>query len=377
MAQNTESSLRTIGDLDFIVDTDAHVTDQIDDFLPYADDKYKASKKMIENAPDPLRDIYTLTHPLPIFQHSETYGGDDLLGEDTATRSKNAKLKEMDEYDIDYSILNPTLNLGISTVNNTRAAMALMNGYNSWITDEFLDEHPGLKATILVAPQKPDIAAEEIDRMADEDDMVGVGIPATGVEPPLGNHKYDPIYEAAEDNGLPLVLHGVSGAFGDSFPIQRKWNETYAEDHVIVHPFTQMWTVTSLMFHGIPERFPDLDFVIQEAGIGWVPYLVWRLDDHYLELSDEIPDLQAMPSAYIDEQFTFTTQPLGHTARNPGDLASMIDLVGPELVMYASDLPHPDFDPPGELFDRVRSLDGDDLRGMMGETAAAVYGLAT
>ncbi|MEF8822280.1 MAG: amidohydrolase family protein, partial [Halovenus sp.] len=152
--------------------------------------------------------------------------------------------------------------------------------------------------------------------------------------------------------------------------------ETYAEDHAMVHPFTAMWNLTTMLFRGVPERFPDLKFVFQEAGIGWIPYTLWRLDDHYLELSDEIPALDRLPSEYVHEQFYFTTQPLGHTARNPEHLAMAIEMAGPDNLMYSSDLPHPDFDPPEELFDRINGhFDRETVAGIMGETACEVYDL--
>jgi predicted TIM-barrel fold metal-dependent hydrolase len=54
----------------------------------------------------------------------------------------------------------------------------------------------------------------------------------------------------------------------------------------------------------------------------------------------------------------------------------VIEAAGPHNIMYSSDLPHTDFDPPEELFDRVAPyLDEEDVRGMMGETAAEVFGL--
>jgi predicted TIM-barrel fold metal-dependent hydrolase len=99
--------------------------------------------------------------------------------------------------------------------------------------------------------------------------------------------------------------------------MQYWWNETYAEDHTLFHPFSLMWDVTSMVFRGIPERFPDLDFVFSEAGIGWVPYVEARMDDHYMEYTYDIPMLERLPSEYMRERFHFATQPLGHTVHNP------------------------------------------------------------
>jgi hypothetical protein len=369
-----ESTVDTLEDLDRVIDTDAHVTESLGDVLPYVEDRYSGVREIIERADHPLYDVYTINHPTPPSIHSE-FG--DIYGQDDApTRRRDAKLGEMADFGIDRGILDPTLNLALNTVDEPTYAVALANAYNSWLLDSFLDDTDRLVGNILVAPQRPDRAAEEIDRLAGEDSFVGVQIPSTGLVPPAGHRGYDPIYEAAERHGLPVAFHGAASATFHNFASMRRWNETYAEDHALVHPFTQMWNLTTMLYRGTFERFPGLDVVFQESGIAWVPYLKWRLDDHYMELSDDLPLLTRLPSEYVDDSVYFTTQPLGLTAANPKHLSQAIEMTGPGNVMYASDLPHADFDPPSELFDRIRSgFDAGTVRGMMGGTAAALYDL--
>jgi hypothetical protein len=51
-------------------------------------------------------------------------------------------------------------------------------------------------------------------------------------------------------------------------------------------------------------------------------------------------------------------------------------MIGADSIMYSSDLDHPDFDPPEELFDRVQGhFEDDTVRGMMGETAMDLFGI--
>ena len=42
-----------------------------------------------------------------------------------------------------------------------------------------------------------------------------------------------------------------------------------------------MANLTSLMHTGVPARFPKLRVVFTEAGIAWVPYMMWRMDKYY------------------------------------------------------------------------------------------------
>ena len=362
MASNQAGAISSVDDLSIVVDADAHVIETLDDLIPYVDDT--GSKEILSHSNTPTMDVYSNQIPTPGFI-DRSYDIDDL----------NDKLAQMGEFGIDAGMLGPTTSLNIASVNNSNLAGALAHAYNSWILDQWLDESDAVNGSILVTHHRPERSADEIDDRADEDAMRGVYFPGTGVVPPLGHERYEPIFEAAERHDLPLLSHASISAGHCAFPVQSQWNETYAEEHALVHPFTQMWNITTLLFRGVPERHPDLTFVFQEAGIGWIPFLMWRLDDHYLQFGDEIPYLNKLPSEYIRDQFYFTTQPLGHTARNGAHLAQALEMVGPDSVMYSADLPHTDFDPPEELLNRIRShFDAETVRGIMGETAADLFG---
>jgi len=152
--------------------------------------------------------------------------------------------------------------------------------------------------------------------------------------------------------------------------------QNHAEWHVWGFPFTNVWTLVSLVFNGALERHPDATFLFQEAGIGWVPYVKYRMDDHYLTEAEVLPYLDRLPSRYVDDQMYFATQPLGHAADHPEHIAQFIEMAGPGSVLYASDLPHYDFDPPSELFDRVVShLDDEDVRALMGGNGRDLFGV--
>ena len=69
--------------------------------------------------------------------------------------------------------------------------------------------------------QDPEAAAEEIYRMADEKQYIGVFIDNTGPNPPLGDPRYDVVYRAAEDKGLPVSYHAYDSGFIVDFPRQK------------------------------------------------------------------------------------------------------------------------------------------------------------
>jgi predicted TIM-barrel fold metal-dependent hydrolase len=280
----------------------------------------------------------------------------------------------MEEFDLDYSLITPFG--GIATVNHDQTAVAIMRAYNEWLAANWFGVDDRLKTTMLATNQRPEMAAEEIDRWGDEDDVVGVQFPGAGLVPPAGHYSYEPVYEAAQDRGLPVVLHSHDIQAAQTFPVQRRWAETFTESHAFSFPVESMWHVISLVCNGVPEKFPNLEFVFQEPGFEWVPWMMWRLDDHYLQNSQDLPMLRKLPSEYIRDLFYFTTQPLGHT-KNRQQLGWAMEMAGGgDTLLFSTDHPHPDFDTPEEVFRPARmQLDEEGIRGMMGETAIEVFGL--
>jgi predicted TIM-barrel fold metal-dependent hydrolase len=92
--------------------------------------------------------------------------------------------------------------------------------------------------------------------------------------------------------------------------------------------------LSSVIFGGVLERYPAMTIVIGESGIGWIPYVLDRMDaeweDQFKELSLTMP-----PSHYWRRQCraTYQTDRIG---------IKLIDDLGPDTIMWGSDFPHPD-----------------------------------
>jgi len=362
-----------VGDLDQVVDTDAQVQETPEALLEHMDESSGARR--VVSLTELRHDmIYAGPSSYPLYEYKRTGGDDEPVATDDVTdRIGGAELADRAAaVGVDAGVVNPTLNLGLSEVNNDRFAVELASAYNDWLLSE-LDDQPDLVGNAVVAPQHPDRAAEEIDRLADEDDIVGVQLPASGLLPSPGHRQYAPLYEAAETHNLPVAMKSTVG--NKSFGQQYWWAQSFAEDFVYQHAFVQMRNLTSVLFEGVPERY-DIEFVVQGAGVGFVPFLTYRLDDHYLELGYEIPALTKLPSAYLSESFYWSTYPLVQPGGETPYVAAMVDTVGPENVMFASDLPHGVTDVPETVVDRLApALDADEMAAVMGGNAERVYDL--
>jgi predicted TIM-barrel fold metal-dependent hydrolase len=82
-----------------------------------------------------------------------------------------------------------------------------------------------------------------------------------------------------------------------------------------------------------------------EAGFAWLPALGWRLDKLWKRLRDEVPHLRRAPSEYIRDHIWVSTQPMEETEQ-PEHLLDLMNWVGWDRFMFASDYPHWDFDDP-------------------------------
>ena len=246
------------------------------------------------------------------------------------------------EFGVDYPVLNATS--WLPRLPESDLAVNLMQAYDDLLLDKFLDGNDHFHGLATIATQKPDKAAEELDRIGDEDQMIGAYICTTGPDKPLGDPRYDILYQAAEDNDLQIVFHGSGGGFMFEFPRQNQAFEKFFEVHTLAHPWSQMMTMTSLITHGTPEKFPDLNFIFLESGLSWVPYMMFRMNKEYSMRRSELPLLEKSPEEYIRD-FYFASQPVGEP-NDPNHLRQILEIIGADSIMFATDYPHWDFDHP-------------------------------
>ena len=245
----------------------------------------------------------------------------------------------LDEWNIAYGILNPLTPAGSQL--NPEFDAALATAVNDWQVAEWLDRDPRLRASIILPFEHADLAVAEIERRASDPRFVQVQFTGRPREP-MGRRKYWPIYEACAAHGLAVMSH----AFGSGGqPITGAgWPSYYIEDHVGPSQSMQA-NVISLVVEGVFERVPTLRVVSAENGFGWAPALMWRLDTTYDLLRGEAPHLTRRPSEYIREHVWFCTQPVEEPHR-ADDLLWLIEQVGVDHLIFASDYAHWDWDAP-------------------------------
>jgi predicted TIM-barrel fold metal-dependent hydrolase len=352
-----------------IIDADAHYLEGIDELATYLDDD------------DPWKERFDFAgnphHTVDLFPKST--GDRNVYGRITRSESSypDAPMAPeeipttMEHLGIDEIVMisHKLLTFGRLHADDERP-VKFANAYVDYMLDRVVDPAEGIYTLIPVPYQDVDASVDLIDRVGDEDGMVGVCLITAGAEPPLGNRRYDPIYERAEAKGLPVIFH-TGGAGIDEF--HQRGYEKFIETHVLGFLTNNASQLTSVVISGVPEKFPDLDIAFLESGLFYVPMMMHRLDAEYLKRPSEAPYLEKRPSEYIRE-FYFGTQPL-ELPDNEEFLEWTIEMIGgADRLLYASDYPHWDYDPPS-VIQQLSFLSRDEKAKILGGNAAEVYGI--
>jgi predicted TIM-barrel fold metal-dependent hydrolase len=267
------------------------------------------------------------------------------------------------------AVLYPTLGLFMPFLRDAEWAVVLCRAYNTMLYKEFTSQSPRLRGVALLPLQDPAAAARELERAVGELGFVG-GMVSADSYYLLGHARFDPIYATAQRLRVPIAVHAAGtdmGAAGhEPFP-------KFIQAHTVSHAFAQLRQLTSMMFDAVPVRFPDLAIAYLEAGSGWIPYFLQRMDEEYEKRgAAEAKGLRRSPSETVREhQIYFSCE-----ADEPL-LPQALAYVGADRIMYASDFPHWDHSYPKsvkELVDRADVGDAD-KRQVLGGNARRFYRL--
>jgi predicted TIM-barrel fold metal-dependent hydrolase len=278
----------------------------------------------------------------------------------------------LDRYAVEFAILTGEDILNVACMPHPQFAAALATAYNRWLLEEWLPRDARLRGSIVVATQDAERAAEEIRAFGGQPGVVQVLVPC-GARSGYGDPHYLPIFEAAVELGLPVAMHvGAEGLATNPPPTATGYPFYYLEWHTLL-PEAAMSHLVSLVCHGMFERLPDLRVVIIEAGVAWLPGVLWRLDSNWKALRSEAPWVTRLPSEQVREHVRFTTQPLEQPKRKSQLHALLQAIDGMEdMLMFATDYPHWDVDQPALIEGRLPEAWREKV---MSENARSLYRL--
>ncbi len=251
------------------------------------------------------------------------------------------RLKDMDQDGVDAQVLFSSLpgfaGQTFLNLNDKKLALACVRAYNDFLVGEFCAVNPQrLIAQCIVPLWDAEAAAQELDRAVQlgHKGLAFSGNPESLGLKPVPDPYWNPLLARVEDLGVPMSIHIASGMAGMG-PLSPGAGAP-AEVFVTVAPSTNMAIVANIIFSGVPARFPKLNLVSVESGIGWIPYFLERADHVYQRHRFWTKSILTQPpSFYFRRQVyaTFLQDKAGIFSRS---------LIGVDNAMWESDYPHSD-----------------------------------
>lgn len=244
-----------------------------------------------------------------------------------------ARIADMDDEGVDVQVLigggpHP------ASLDDGELAVGFMRAYNRFL-DHFCGQYPHrLKAVLPVYPALADECVAEIKRWAHSPWMVGV-YPRAGNDEPLDHPDLQPIWEAVDEYGLVVIHHSHYGG-PPHFPgYLDLWDNQFLARSA-AHPWGAMRAIGAFVGAGLLERYQSLRFGILECCCGWLPFWSRRLDDQ-AQYVGGVPDLAHTIGEQLTDGRFFSSIEM---AEGEDMIQTVIDYMGPDVLMYASDYPH-------------------------------------
>ena len=246
------------------------------------------------------------------------------------------RIKDMDFEGVDVNLTLPSGWFGTFTAHDDVPLEAGMyRAYHRWM-EAYCGKFPDrLGGVILACGRDIKSAVEEIHRWGKSRWAWGV-LPYAPYGMPLDHPDFEPVWAAAAEHDLAITLHTFTVMPPYAPGGTDNWENLFLQRSA-AHPWCGMRNMASLIGSGLMDRYPKLRIGTLEAGHGWLPFWMARLDEHARTIRSEIPNIKMLPSEYVlsGRYFQSIEIPEGLKLTN-----AVMDLVGEDVLMYASDYPH-------------------------------------
>jgi predicted TIM-barrel fold metal-dependent hydrolase len=281
-----------------------------------------------------------------------------------------ARLADMDVEGIDVTVMFPPGSGEEWALHDPAFAAALCRTLNDARAEYAAFAPERLKLVAKLPMLAPTAAAEELERCVTEHGVVGLVTAQHVLDRNLDHPDFDVVWATAERLGVAVCVHGGGQAPGQ-VPVAIDRFSTRLAKHAITHPVGAMLALTSFTVGGVLARYPELRAAFLEAGAGWLPFWLERLDEHFELLPEQAPELDRPPSEYFRGR--------GYVSCEPEERAVpyVCDTLGDDVVCYASDYCHWDcaFPDSVRLLVERGDLGPDRKAAILGANAARLYGL--
>ncbi|MEE9275787.1 MAG: amidohydrolase family protein [bacterium] len=235
----------------------------------------------------------------------------------------DVRLATMEKMGLDMNVLSFSARPGCYWADGPlgeELCQAANDGYARIIADK-----PDKFSALAALPaQDPPRAVRELERAVTKAGLKGgyFGTNVNGLY--LDDESFFPIYEAAAALKVPLIVHPIN-------PAGRAQMKDYHLFNLVGFPTESANSIGRLIFSGIFDRLPDLQFIFLHGG-GTAPYLFGRFG-HGWEVRPECQKIKRPPVEYLRSNFY-----LDALLFDPLVVRFLVDVMGSERVMLGTDL---------------------------------------
>src|SRR5438477_2020496 len=280
------------------------------------------------------------------------------------------RIKDLDRDGVDAEVIYGILGAS-SRLNDKDASNEMLRIYNDWLKD-FCSHYPDRQIGLACLPYGDiDAAVKEIYRVA-KLGLRGLELSCSWDMEPMWHPMWEPLWQAVSEVNLPLHFHtfpSVPASVREKAPTALARRAALFTG-VSAFQMNLVNILAAIIGAAVLERHPKLKISFGESGIGWIPYALDRMD---FECEDRFRDLglTMKPSDYWRRQCkaTFQFDRIG---------TRLIDEMGAETLMWASDYPHTDGVWPESskyIEEQFGHLPADVTRKITCDNAAKFYGL--
>lgn len=295
-----------------------------------------------------------------------------------------ARLAMMDEQGITAQIVYPNLagfgSNRVAKIADKDLAELIVQVYNDAVAEMQADSNGRIFPMALVPYWDIDTCVREVERCGRELGLRGITMcsePQAGGLPDLVDPHWNPLWEVCTDLELPVNFHVGASDFGLETFLHGAWpgHDKYRKI-VVGATLTELGNariLTNLLTSTLLERYPKIKWVSVESGIGWLPYVLERLEYQLLE---SVPDDESVRLPSPTQQFRDHAYACFWFEETVPLLA--LDRLGFDNVLFETDYPHPACLYPSAVEHGLRVLEpwGEEVqRKVMGGNAAKLYRL--
>jgi uncharacterized protein len=334
-----------------------HLRSHVEGFVP--EDATRDRTRVIEGRP--WRTVYAPPHA----QNNHLAAGGVVQ---EGGRDPRIRVDVLDTEGIDVAVLFGSTAQLFFLFERPDVAAALCRGYNDWLAEYCALDPRRLVGVAALPQQDPELAAEELERTVTAYGFVGGFIRPNRISGrTVDDPAFDVLWSTAARLDVPVGFHEAYIPGIDTVGMDRM--TTYAGSHIISHVFEQMTAMLVTTLAGVQDRHAGLRLGFLEAGCGWAPTWLDRIEEHY-ELAPG--DYRGGdPKGKVNKRTWLTFE-----IEEPG-LAAACQLGWARNIMFASDYPHFDAVYPGavkKVRDLHRDLPDGILDDLLGGNALRFYG---